>query len=180
MISEPTIEYREEKLSMGIRTVAPFRGMFAVVDTLLKELRLWVKQQGIADQGPFFLRYHVIDMDGPMDIEVGFMVPAHLPGNGRVKPGVLPAGYYANLTYTGSGMAGNKALIGWAQANGIAWDHWNEAAGDAFRCRYEAYLTDYRLEHRKARWEIDLAIRIADEQPQAADLLRSLRDGTTR
>jgi effector-binding domain-containing protein len=163
MISEPKIDYREEKLYMGIRTVAPFNGMFAVVDKLLKELRTWVKRHGIADEGPFFLRYHVIDMNGPMDIEVGFMVSAHLPGNERVKPGVLPAGRYASLIYTGSGMAGNKALIGWAQENGIAWDRWDDPAGDAFRCRYEVYLTDYRVEHRKTLWEIDLAIKIADD-----------------
>ena len=165
MIGEPRIDDRDEKLYMGVRTVAPFSNMFAAVDKLLKELRAWVKQQGIANQGPFFLRYHVIDMNGPMDIEVGFMVPAHLPGNERVKPGVLPAGRYASLIYTGSGMAGNKALIGWAQDKGIAWDRWVEPAGDGFRCRYEAYLTDYRIEHRKLRWDIDLAIKIADDQP---------------
>jgi len=163
MVGKPGIEYREEKQYLGIRTIAPFRGMFAVVDKLLKEMRLWVKANGIADEGPFFLRYHVIDMNGPMDIELGFMTQTHLPGDELVKPGVLPAGHYATLIYTGSGMAGNKALIGWAIEQGIALDRWNDAAGDAFRCRYEAYLTDYRVEPRKTRWEIDLAIKIADE-----------------
>lgn len=162
MIGNPKIDYREEKHYVGIRTVAPFKGMFAVVDTLLKELRTWVKQQNIADEGPFFLRYHVIDMNGPMDIEVGFMVAQPLPGDGRVKPGLLPAGHYANLIYTGSGLAGNKALITWAKGNGYAWDRWDDPAGDGFRCRYEAYLTDYRVEPRKKRWEIDLAIKITD------------------
>lgn len=79
-----------------------------------------------------------------------------------MRPGVLPAGRYASLIYTGSGMAGNKALIGWAKENGIAWDRWDEPAGDAFHCRYETYLTDYRIEHRKTRWEIELAIKLAD------------------
>ena len=96
-ISEPKIDYREEKLYIGLRTVAPFRVMFAEVDKLLKELRTWVKQHGMADEGPFFLRYYVINMNGPMDIEVGFMVPTPLPGDDKVKPGVLPAGRYANL-----------------------------------------------------------------------------------
>jgi effector-binding domain-containing protein len=81
MISEPNIDYREEKLYMGIRTIAPFKGMFAEVDKLLKELRGWVKQNNLASEGPFFLRYHVIDMDGPMDVEVGFVVSKHLPAN---------------------------------------------------------------------------------------------------
>jgi hypothetical protein len=40
MISDPKIEYREEKHYVGIRTVAPFKGMFAVVDKLFKELRV--------------------------------------------------------------------------------------------------------------------------------------------
>lgn len=148
---------------MGIRTIAPFRGMFAEVDKLLKELRKWVNAHDIADQGPFFLRYHVIDMDGPMDIELGFVVAQHLPDDERVKPGVLPAGRYANLIYSGSGMKGNKALIDWAQKSGIAWDRWDMPQGDAFPCRYEAYLTDYRLEHRKTRWEVEWAIKVADE-----------------
>src|SRR5919206_1303901 len=101
MFTEPKISLRNEQPYIGIRAKTPFNGMFAVVDKLLKELRTWVKQHGIADEGPFFLRYHVIDMNGPMDIEVGFMVSAHLPGSEHVKPGVLPAGHYASLIYTG-------------------------------------------------------------------------------
>lgn len=162
MISEPHLDYRAEKLTMGIRTIAPFQGMFAVVDKLAKELRTWVKQHGIADEGPFFLRYHVIDMNGPMDIELGFMVAAHLPGDERIKPGTLPAGRYATLTYTGSGLKSNKGLLDWAKANDIVLDRWDTPTGDAFRCRYETYLTDYRVEPRKKRWEIDLAIKVAD------------------
>lgn len=69
------------------------------------------------------MRYHVIDMNGPMDIEAGFIVSTLLPGDERVKPGILPAGNYATLSYTSSGLADNKALIGWARANGYAWDH---------------------------------------------------------
>jgi effector-binding domain-containing protein len=160
MISQPSIDYREEKHYIGIRTIVPFNGMFAHVDGLLKELRPWIKQQSIAHQGPFLLRYHVIDMQGPMDIEVGFMVSEPLPGDERVKPSVLPSGYYANLTNTGSGLAGNKALITWAKENNIAWDQWDDPSGDAFRCRYEAYLTTDRLQPRKSKG-VELAIKIA-------------------
>ena len=37
--------------------------------------------------GPRFLRYHVIDMAGEMNIEVGVPVATPLPGDGRVKTG---------------------------------------------------------------------------------------------
>lgn len=163
MISNPTISFREQRLSMGIRTIAPFRGMFAVRDDLLKDLRLWVQHHAIAEEGPYFLRYHVIDMNNQMDIEVGYVVSKHLPGDNQVTPGVLPAGNYASLTYTRYGMRGNKALITWAKEQGIQWDCWDDPAGDAFRCRYEAYLTDYRVESRKSAWEVELAIKLADD-----------------
>ena len=92
MFTEPKVSLRNEQPYIGIRVKTPFRGMFAVVDKLLKELRTWVKAHGIADEGPFFLRYHVIDMEGVMDIELGFMVRKPLRGDDRVKPGVLPQG----------------------------------------------------------------------------------------
>jgi hypothetical protein len=37
------------------------------------------------------------------------------------------------------------------------------ADGDRFACRYEAYLTDPRTERMKTRWQIELAIRLADD-----------------
>jgi effector-binding domain-containing protein len=114
MITEPKISFRSERHYVGIRVKTPFQGMFSVVDRLLKELRRWVKTHGIADEGPFFLRYHVVDMEGMMDIELGFMVRDPLQGDERVKPGVLPKGKYASLTYTRYAMRGNKALIGWS------------------------------------------------------------------
>lgn len=161
-IGAPIIAFRPAKPYIGIRTVAPFAGMFAVVTTHLKALRKWVNQHKLAEQGPFFLRYYQIDMQGPMDIEVGFMVQSPLPGDEQIKPGLLPAGRYASLVYSGKGLQGNKALLDWAKANQIALDRWNEPAGDTFACRYEAYLTDYRVEPRKLLWDIDLAIKIAD------------------
>ncbi|MCR2807575.1 GyrI-like domain-containing protein [Paenibacillus soyae] len=162
-IGEANIEYRDEKHYMGIRVQTPFQGMFGVVDKLRKELYAWFKVQGIHPEGPAFLRYHVIDMAGEMDIEFGIQMNRTLPGDSHVTPGVLQAGYYANLTYRGSGMRGNKALIEWAKENGIRWDRWDDAKGDGFRCRYEAYLTNPQIEHRKSKWEVDLAIKITDD-----------------
>ena len=161
--SEPKITHREAQHTIGIRTVTPFEGMFAEVTKLLKELRLWVNQHDLAEEGPFFLRYYVIDMKGPMDIEVGFITKQPQSGDQRVKPGLLPAGRYANLVYTGNGLRGNKTLLDWAKQNQIPLERWNEPTGDAFACRYEAYLTDYRKESRKKLWEIDLVIKVREE-----------------
>jgi len=162
VVSEPRIDDRAEQAYVGIRMQTPMKGMFKVVDTLFKELNAWVQAHDLAAAGPPFLRYHVIDMDGEMDIEVGFPVAAAPPGDDRIAPGILPAGRYASVIYVGNGYTGNKTLIEWAKANGILWDRWEDPKGDAFRCRYESYLTDPKIEHRKTRWEIEVAIKLAD------------------
>ncbi len=163
-VSEPRIDERPAKTYMGIRTQTPFKGMFTVVDQLRKELYAWFKAQDIEPEGPAFLRYHVIDMAGEMDVEFGIQVKKPLSGDEHVSAGVLPAGRYASVIYVGSGMTGNKTLIEWAKANGIGWDRWDDEKGDAFRCRTETYLTDARVEHRKTRWEIEVAIKLADDE----------------
>jgi effector-binding domain-containing protein len=144
------------------------RGMFKVVDKIMRELRDWLRQNGVEPCGPPFLRYYVIDMAGEMDIEAGVPVTAEqsetvpLPGGSRVQPGILPAGRYASLIYSGSGYNGNRALVEWARANGVAWDRWEDPRGDAFRCRYERYLTDPKVEPRKTLWQIEVAIKVLD------------------
>jgi effector-binding domain-containing protein len=154
------VDARGQRHTVGIRFQTPFRGMFAEVDKGLRELRAWVNAHGVADEGPFLLRYHVIDMAGTMDVEVAFVVSEALEGDDRVRPGVLPSGRYASLVYSRYAMRANKALIGWAEEHDAHFDRSAVAEGDAFACRYEAYLTDYRVEPRKSAWQIELAIKL--------------------
>ncbi len=139
--------------------------MFAQVNKQFPALDKWMRQHGITPAGRRFLRYHVIDMAGEMDIEVGAPVATPLPGDDRVRPGLLPAGRYASLIYIGLGLAANKALQEWIHANNLQLDRWTDPKGDAFGCRYEAYLTDPKVEPRKKQWEIELAMKLGDKQP---------------
>jgi effector-binding domain-containing protein len=161
IIQPPRVEHRPEKTYLGIRVVTPFRGMLRVRDELLAELYTWLASHDIEPTGPFFLRLHVIDMEGPMDLEVGVVTTTELEGDDRVRPGVLPVGGYATLTYVDHARRANKALIDWARNNGVALDCWDEPSGDAFACRYEAYITDPRTEPRKTKWEVELNMRVA-------------------
>jgi effector-binding domain-containing protein len=160
LIEPPRVDRRAELPYVGIRVVTPFRGMLKVRDELLSELYGWLDRQGVTTTGPFFLRLHVVDMEGPMDIEVGVITPDPLPGDTRVRGGVLPAGRYATLTYRDHAIRANRALIEWAAANGVVFDRTDDPMGDRFACRYEAYLTDPRTEPRKTKWEVELNIRI--------------------
>ena len=162
-IGKPKIDTRPKQTYMGIRTIAPFKGMSKVIDSISKELNAWVDQHKIETAGPPFLRYHVIDMRGFM--EISYCVPVHkvLPDDGTVKADALPAGRYASLIYSGGGISGNRALIEWVRAQGMDFDRWDTDQGDNFRSRYETYLTNPKVEPRKSRWKIEVAIKLADK-----------------
>ncbi len=139
MILPPRVVRRSGLDYAGIRLITPFRGMLRVRDELMGELAAWLKTNGVEDAGPFFFRLYVVDMNGPMDIEIGVMTRDRLDGDDRVRADVLPAGDYATLTYRDHAIRANRALLQWARENGIALDRDNAPDGDRFTCRYEAY-----------------------------------------
>jgi effector-binding domain-containing protein len=142
----------------------PFRGMLAVRDQLLAELIEWLNQTRIGVRGPYFLRLHTIDMNGPMKLEVGIRDLIH-PGDHRVKSGTMPAGQYASMTYRNHALRANRALLAWITHQGLVPDKSAVPDGDHFGCRYEAYLTDPRHQPRKTLWDVELAIRLQDVRP---------------
>ena len=71
-IGKPKIDTRPKQVYMGIRTITPFKGMSKAIGKLTDEMNAWVSEHKIKTAGPPFLRYHVIDMRGFMDIEFGF------------------------------------------------------------------------------------------------------------
>jgi effector-binding domain-containing protein len=162
-IGKPKIDTRPKQVYMGIRAIAPFKGMSKVIDRISKELNTWVKEQNVKPSGPPFLRFHVIDMRGFMDISFCVPVRKALPDDGDVKADVIPAGRYASLIYSGGGISANRALIEWVRAQGMDFDRWDTEQGDNFRGRYESYLTDPKIEPRKSKWKIEVAIKLADK-----------------
>lgn len=163
VLEPPRIVARPQQDYVGIRVVTPFRGMLSTRNELLDELSAWLRRESLDDVGPFFLRLHVIDMSGPMDLAVGVVTPGPLAGDARVRPDVLPAGDYATMTYRNHSLRANRALIEWAADQGIAFDRRDVAEGDLFACRYEAFRTDPRTEPRKTKWEVELNFRIAED-----------------
>ncbi len=160
IIERPRIVHRPEMHYLGVRVITPFRGMLSTRDRLLDELYRWIDRNDVVGGGRFFLRLHVIDMNGPMDIEVGVTTVDRVAGDDRVRPGVLPAGHYATLTYRDHSIRANRALIEWARAQGVEFDRSNDAAGDRFASRYESFVTDPRTEPRKTKWIVELNFRV--------------------
>jgi hypothetical protein len=162
-IVEPArVEERPAIPYVGIRVITPFRGMLAARDRLLAEARLGIKEAGIETIGYGFLRLHVIDMDGQMDLEAGYFTagPAHT-GHPRLRTGSITAGSYATMKYQDHARRANQALQDWARDNGLVLDRQTAPEGDEFACRYEAFWTDPAVEPRKTRWTVELAILLA-------------------
>jgi effector-binding domain-containing protein len=162
ILEGPAVEAKPERHTAGIRVVTPFRGMFAVRDTLMGELYTWLDARGIR-YGTTFFRLHVVDMEGDMDVEVGVVLDEPRKGDDRVVSGILPAGDYAFLRYVNHGRQANKTLLGWIASENLSTDVAETPAGDRFGCRYEAYLTDPRSERMKTKWQIELAVRLAPQ-----------------
>lgn len=168
-LTEPKLEDRKEQRSMGIRTQVTMDEMSTgVIPQLIGEVFDWLEKHDVALGGVPFMRFHVITMTANsciMDLEIGVPVASDQAGDDRVRPGVLPAGQYASLIYTGvtNGIPANKALLDWGAEQGLVWDRWDMEEGDAFRSRFESFLTDPKNNPDPATWETEVAIRLADK-----------------
>lgn len=166
MITEPKLEDRSAQRYVAIRTQVTMQELgTGVIPQLHSEVLAWLKKQGVAPTGAPFIRFLVINMMEKLDIELGWPVASALSGSDRVSAGVLPAGRYASLVYTGidNGIQANAALLDWGTQNGIVWDTWQAENGDGFGARFESFLTDPKEEPNLAKWETEVAIRLADQ-----------------
>jgi effector-binding domain-containing protein len=168
MITEPKVEDRGAQHYVAIRTQATMQELDTAIPQRLGEVFAWLGHQGVAPSGAPFARYLVIDMEALLDIEVGVPVVTALSGDDRICAGVLPAGRYASLVYTGIdiGIKANWALLKWGAEKGLVWDTWKTEQGDAFGARLESFLTNPDEEPDRTKWETEVAIRLAEHQPQ--------------
>jgi effector-binding domain-containing protein len=117
------------------------------------------------DAQPYVAIRAVIDMERAMEVEVGAPVAAAVTGDGQVLAGVLPAGRYATLRYTGhpDGLFGaTVALLDWAKQQNLTWDVSQTEDGDRWGARLEIYETDPAVEPDMTKWTTQLAFRLAD------------------
>jgi hypothetical protein len=130
----------------------------------LDAVETWLAERGIEPSGGPLIRYRVIDMETVMQVEIGWPVAEPVDADDARDAGLvadsLPAGMYGVTTYRGieNGIAGNGALIQWADDNGIEWDRWDEPTGDAFRARVEFELTDPAEQPDPSTWDTEVAI----------------------
>ena len=85
MITKPKLKDRDAQQYVGIRTQVPLKALKKVIPNLLGEVFGWLEKQGAAPVGAPFIRYHVINMAGNMDVELGVPVASAVQGDDRVS-----------------------------------------------------------------------------------------------
>jgi effector-binding domain-containing protein len=165
MIGEPQIIKRPAQPYVARRTQVTMQELGSVIPQLLAAVYAWLREHGIAPTGAPFIRYRVIDMRAKLDIELGVPIGQMVGSDDPLVADALPAGRYATLIYTdvARGIEANKALLDWGAQQGLVWDSWPEGSGEGFGARVEFYLTDPQDEPDLAKWETEVAIRLADD-----------------
>lgn len=168
MFTEPKVDQRADQHYAGIRSQVPMSALPTVIPQYVGEVITWLAARGAQPNGPPLVRYHTCPPTGHpdaiLDITVGWPVASAPAGDGQIVAGVIPAGRYAALVFTGveNGYAGNGALVEWAAREGIEWDHWEDPLGDAFAGRVEWMLDGPDDDPSPSNWRTEVAIKIAD------------------
>ena len=153
------IEMRPGRPYVGTRAVIAMRDFDREIPAMTATVSQWLDAHHARPSGPPFLRYHAIDMPERMDVELGMPTDHVHDAAGQVASGLLPAGRYAVLVYTGvqNGVPANSRLIDWISAQG---EHVAQK-GQVFQARYETFLTDPEAEPDQHRWLIEVAIGVS-------------------
>jgi len=165
MITEPTLEHRDQKQYAVIRQhlSIPFGPLLG---PLWKEVSEWLASKGTTPSGPPIIRYLTTDMEKGLDIEVGFPVSATAPKEGRISAVILPAGRYAVTVHSGPYddlAAATAELLAWAEKNGIVWQTSILDNVEWWTARIESYLTDPDKVPNPQKWQTELAFLVAEE-----------------
>jgi effector-binding domain-containing protein len=165
MITEPKIEYRSKQHYIAVRTQVPVP-FGPLLPALYQEGVAWLVSRGVSPAGAPIIRYLTTDMSTKLDIEVGWPVAAAVAGDDRIIAGVIPAGRYAVLTYTGpyEGLVeATAALLDWAEKNNIVWKKSTINGVEWWEARLEHYMTDPNEEPDPHQWQTELAFLIAND-----------------
>ncbi|HEX5809157.1 MAG TPA: GyrI-like domain-containing protein [Anaerolineales bacterium] len=161
MMTEPKIERRKKKNYVAIRmAVAIPLGKY--LQPAWDEVYDWMSQKEIQPSGPALIRYLTTDMSTELDIDVGFTTDKAVKGDERITAGVLPAGKYATLLYTGPYkgkgiLKATVALLEWAKANNVKWDTSKRKAVEWWNGRVEFYTSDPAVEKDPTKFKTELA-----------------------
>jgi hypothetical protein len=164
-LTEATIEARAEQPYVGIRLWIPSKDLSTWTTKLLKELRTMDGQErGSRPPDQPSTASTSSTWGRSSSSRSGAPVAAGVAGDDRVRPGCHPGRTVREPDVHGQEQRRTRATRRWwsGPGDGVAWDRWDDPRGDAFRCRYESYLSDRLTDPDKATWRTNVAIKVHD------------------
>jgi effector-binding domain-containing protein len=174
MLTTPIIAWRKERYYVAIRLTVAQQDIPTTLPPLHPELYAWLKDKGIAPDGPPFFQYLVMGADRRLLVEVGVPVAYAVVGDERFIGGMFPAGEYASVMYTGDYrylMEAHMELDAWVEKMGHCDKEEIPGKGMVFASRTEFYLTDERAVPNPANWETEVAFFLPAKDSRGARLL---------
>lgn len=167
MLSEAHVIIRPAQPYVAISARVTMENIGTVLPGLHPRVSGWLAERGVQPSGPPFWKYNVIDMDREMEVEVAEPVAEAVAGDDQVLAGVIPAGRYGTLRYTGhpAGLVDATAsLLRWAEDQQLSWDVRQGPAGQEWAARLEVYETNPAVEPDMSKWVTQLAFRLVDAE----------------
>ena len=165
MLTLPTVTERAAQLYAFIRFTLRMDQMEKPATEGFPAVFACLASQNIEPAGAPFYNYRRIDMTDTLDVEAGIPVASSGLSQGPISFGILPAGRFAGLTWTGHPddlMTVTGMLIGWAREANLEFDMAERIDGDHFACRLEIYETDPDDEPDMSKWVTHLAFKLRD------------------
>ena len=119
---------------------------------------------GLEAAGPVFFKHNVIDMPY-LQMEFGVPLAHPVEAGGEFTSGALPAGRYAEITYTGPYddlITVNGVLIGWARHAGLVFDSRPQPDGEWFAHRSEILHNNPAAEPDPAKLRTTVTIKLRE------------------
>ncbi len=161
MLGDPVVIERSKQPYAAIKAFVTMGTIGTVLPALHPQVANWLRVRDITRVGGPFFKFNVIDMERQLEVEVGWPVATEITGHDRVLAGVLPAGRYASVVYTGhpDGLIdATRDLLEWAAREGLEWDVSRTPEGDRWGARLEISRTEGPD---MSKWETELAFKLA-------------------
>ena len=159
----PVVAERPAQPYVAIREQVTMQTMDDALLPLQPQVFAWLHERDIPAAGPPFWKFNVIDMMRLLEVEAAVPIATAAVGDDRVLAGVLAAGRYATVRYTGhpDGIINAVAdLREWAEKEGLTWDMTLAPDGEHWGARLEIHETDPAVEPDMTKWTTQLAFRL--------------------
>ncbi len=139
------IERREEYVYCALPAIIEGFEMPRQIREAYQALDEYLGSKGLDERGPSIIRYRRSSEDGPLDLEIGWIMPSQVESETPFVSDVLPAGQYVVGWHNGAYARiaeVTRELIAWGEDQRVAWDVAADSRGEAWGSWYEMYLSE--------------------------------------